>query len=390
MSDNPRRERKFSLFSRTGKTLIYIAFVCLCILLHIIFNAAGIEFRRRTFTVLLPVTGFLIYFTAAFLPWKFVIKRVLLMIPTLLGISIIAFVIIQAAPGDFTSAYKANPQFSEKTIEEMKKRYGLDKPLHQQYFVWLWRIVRYQDFGESTKYVGTGVFTLIRGRMKATFLLSLLAMIFVWLISIPLGVYAAIRQYSPGDKILSILAFVGMSLPTFFVAFLLLCFATTVDWLPPGGLVSYDYDTFSPMKKVLDYLWHMIIPASVLIISRIAGMMRLMRGNMLEVKRAQYVTTAKAKGLSERVVIYKHIFRNAINPMVTLLGFQLSGLLSGVALTEAVLAYPGLGKLILDGVISQDIYLVMGSMMMGSLLLLIGNLIADILLAVVDPRVKVQ
>jgi len=390
MTDRSPLKSKFSFFSRTGKTLIYLAFVLLCVLVHIVLNTGGATFHGRIFSFAFPVIGFLVYFTAVFLPWRFVVKRVILMVPTMLGISVIAFFVIQAAPGDFTSKYQENPQFSQEMIDEMKARYGFDKHVVVQYFYWLKRVVLHLDFGESTKYVGTGVFTLIRGRMKATFLLALLALVFTWLISIPLGVYAAIKQYSLGDKVLSVAAFIGMSLPTFFVAFLLLYLASVVDFLPAGGLVSYDYDTYSPFDKFLDYLWHMIIPASVLVISRLAGMMRLMRGNMLEVKRAQYVTTARAKGLSERVVIFKHIFRNAINPMVTMFGFQLSGLLSGVALTEAVLAYPGLGKLILDGVLAQDIFLVMGSMMMGALLLLTGNLIADILLAVVDPRIKVH
>ena len=388
MTGNAPAVNKFSLLSRTGKTLIYAVFVCLCIGIHFSLKAHG--FRGRIFSTGLPIFSFLVYFTAAFLPWKFVLKRVLFMIPTMLGISLIAFVIIQAAPGDFTTVYRQNPAFSEEMIKELQAKYGLDKPIIVQYFIWLYRVVFQLDFGESTKYIGSTVFSLISSRMKATFLLSLVALVFTWLISIPLGIYAAVRQYSIGDKILSVLAFIGMSLPTFFIAFLFLYFASKGKWLPTGGLVSYDYDTLSFFGKIRDYIWHMIIPASVMVLSGIAGLMRLMRGNMLEVKRAQYVTTARAKGLSERVVIFKHIFRNAINPMVTLFGFQLSGLLSGVALTEAVLAYPGLGRLILDAVLSQDLFLVMGSMMMGSLLLLLGNLIADILLAVVDPRIKVQ
>jgi peptide/nickel transport system permease protein len=226
--------------------------------------------------------------------------------------------------------------------------------------------------------------------MLATFRLSLAAMVMVWLISVPIGIYAAIRQYSLGDKIFSVLAFVGMSLPTFFVAFLLAYLATEIHWLPAGGSESLDHEQMNWFGRTLDTLWHMIIPVSVLTIARIAGMMRLMRGNMLEVKRAQYVTTARAKGLSERKVIYKHMLRNAVNPMVTIFGYQLSGLLSGVALTEAVLGYPGLGRLILDAVMAQDLFLVMASMMMGTTLLLIGNLIADLLLVVVDPRIKVQ
>lgn len=329
-------------------------------------------------------------FTLLPLPWHYLVKRLLLMLLTLWAASVVAFFVVQMAPGDFTSQYRLNPQFSEKTLEEMTRKYGLDKPVIVQYGRWLWNAAAYQDFGVSTKYTDVPVFKLIRTRMLATFRLALLAMIMVWLLSVPIGIYSAIRQYSIGDKVLSVLAFIGMSLPTFFVAFLLLYFATAVRWLPSGGLTSPNYDDMSAGGKILDYLWHMIIPVSVLTIARIAGMMRLMRGNMLEVKRAQYVTTARAKGLSERKVIYKHMLRNAVNPMVTIFGYQLSGLLSGVALTEAVLAYPGLGRLMLEGVRSQDLHLVMASMVMGTTLLLLGNLIADLLLVVVDPRIKVQ
>jgi len=329
-------------------------------------------------------------FTLLPLPWQHVVKRLLLLALTLWASTLVAFFVVQAAPGDFTTQYRMNPQFSEKTLQEMTRKYGLDKPLVVQYGHWLWNAAAYQDFGVSTKYTDVPVFKLIRTRMLATFRLAFLAMIMVWVLSVPIGIYSAMRQYSLGDKVLSVLAFVGMSLPTFFVAFLLLYFATTVDWLPSGGLTSPAYDTMSAWGKLQDYAWHMVIPVSVLTIARIAGMMRLMRGNMLEVKRAQYVTTARAKGLSERTVVYKHMLRNAVNPMVTIFGYQLSGLLSGVALTEAVLAYPGLGRLMLDAVMAQDLYMVMASMVMGTTLLLVGNMIADLLLVVVDPRIKVQ
>ncbi len=312
----------------------------------------------------------LLVFTLLPLPWHFMVKRLLLMVLTLWAASFVAFFVIQAAPGDFTSQYRLNPQYSERELEKMIARYGFDKPVIVQYGLWLWRVVAYQDFGVSTKYTEVPVFQVLRTRMVATLKLSAVALVLIWVVSVPIGVYSAIRQYSVGDKVLSVLAFVGMSLPTFYVAFLLLYLATEF--------------------KIVSHLPRLVIPAAVLTISSLAGMVRLMRGNMLEVKRAQYVTTARAKGLSERNVIYKHMLRNAVNPMVTIFGYQLSGLLSGVALTEAVLNYPGLGRLILDAVLAQDLYLVMASMVMGTSLLLIGNLIADLLLVVVDPRIQVQ
>lgn len=323
------------------------------------------------------------------IPYAYILKRLLQMIPTLLVISLIAFIIMQIAPGDFTTPYRQNPHFSEETLQDMIRKFNLDKPLLVQYFSWLWRAVHF-DFGESLKYTGVKVFSLIATRLKATFLLALLSLIFTWLISLPLGIYAAIKQYSVGDKVLSVLAFVGMSLPTFFIAFLLLYFATLVDWLPAGGLTGINYSELSQWGKVLDYLWHMIIPVTVMVLTSIAGMMRLMRGNMLDVKRAQYITTARAKGLSERKVIFKHMLRNAINPMITIFGYQLAGLLSGVALTEAVLAYPGMGRLILEAVFAQDLFLVMASLVMSSFLLLVGNLLADIFLSLSDPRITLS
>ena len=336
-----------------------------------------------------PKKGVLILRKLARFPYRYILKRLLQIVPTLLAISFIGFIIMQIPKGDFADVYRQNPQFSDQTIKELIREFRLDKPVMVQYFHWLWRALHF-DFGVSTTYVGVKVFDLIASRLKATVLLSLLALFFTWLISIPLGIYAAIKQYSIGDKILSVLAFVGMSLPTFFIAFLLLYFATLVDWLPGGGLTSSNYEQLSPVGKVLDYLWHMIIPTTVMVLSSIAGMMRLMRGNMLEVKRAQYITTARAKGLSEGKVIFKHMLRNAINPMVTIFGYQLAGLLSGVALTEAVLAYPGMGRLMLEAIFARDPFLVMASLMMSAFLLLVGNLFADIFLSLSDPRISLS
>lgn len=325
---------------------------------------------------------------AAILPWKYIFVRVLQMIPTLLGISLIGFLVVQIAPGDFTSTYRLNQEISEETIQKLEEEFGFDKPLYVQYYRWL-KSAFHLNFGESTAYRGMKVFNLIASRALVTLRLSLLVMVVTWLISIPLGIYCAMRQYTFSDKVFSVMAFIGMSLPTFFVAFLLLMLAASVEWLPPGGLRSADYQAFSYWGRILDYLWHMAIPATVMVLSSVAGLMRIMRGNVLEVKRAQYVVTAKAKGLSGRKVIFKHILRNAINPMITIFGYQLSALLSGVGLTEAVLAYPGLGELMLRAVLQQDLFLVMGGLVMSSVLLLIGNLIADILLAIADPRIKV-
>lgn len=318
--------------------------------------------------------------------WNYILRRLLHTIPIIFGITLLGFIIIQMAPGDYFTQLKMNPEINPQTIEDMRARLGLDKPLLVQYVRWLWGAIRF-DFGESIAY-HIPVSTLIKERLANTLLLSIVSLVLVWLFAIPLGVFCAVRQYSFFDKFFSVLAFIGMSLPTFFIAFLLVLLAAVTGWLPTGGVTDYQHDTYSFFGKIWDYIKHLIIPVTVLVISSIAGLMRLMRGNMLEVLRSQYVITARAKGLCEGIVRYKHALSNAINPMVTIFGFQLSGLLSGAALTEIITRWPGLGRLMLDAYLQQDLYVVMASLMIGSLLLIAGNLLADILLAITDPRIR--
>ncbi len=317
---------------------------------------------------------------------SYIIKRLLHLIPLLIGITLIGFFIIQLAPGDYCTKLLMNPEIKPETVAALKKQFGLDQPLVIQYLKWLWCAIRF-DFGISFVY-HIPVSTLILQRMGNTLLLSIFAMILTWIIAIPMGIYCALKQYKLPDKIFSVLAFIGMSLPTFFIAFLCIFAAAKTGILPTGGVTDYQHDSYSPVGKAWDYLKHLIIPVSVLVLCSIGSLMRLMRGNMLEVLRAGYITTARAKGLSERMIIYKHALRNAINPMVTIFGYQLSGLLSGAALTEIITRWPGLGRLMLDAYFQQDLFVVMASLMIGAVLLIIGNLIADVLLFVVDPRIR--
>jgi len=208
-----------------------------------------------------------------------------------------------------------------------------------------------------------------------------------WLVGIPLGIYAALNWRKPVDRILTVLSSVGMAIPSFFFALLLLVFAVKTGWFPVGGLTSAGFETFSPLHKIADIVHHLILPTVVLFTISLAGLQRQVRGNLLDVLESDYIKLAKAKGLSENVVVYKHALRNAINPMVTLLGFEFASLLSGAALTEYVFQYPGLGRLVLEAVMKSDINLVMASLMIGSIMLIVGNLIADILLRIVDPRI---
>ncbi len=317
---------------------------------------------------------------------RYVVQRFLHMIPLLIGISFISFSIIQLAPGDFLTQQALNPQVSAERIAQEQARFGLDQPIYLQYLIWLKNIL-HLDFGYSFAY-RLPVFTLIKSRLYNTFILSLSAMIFTWVLSIPLGILSAVKQYSWLDKLISVFAFLGLAIPNFFFALLLLYMAMKTGWFPVGGMYSINYESLSLGGKIWDRIYYLILPTIVLGTAGMAGLVRQMRGNLLDYLKADFVITARAKGLSERVVILKHAVRNAVNPLITLFGFSLPGLLSGAALTEIVMSWPGLGRLMLEAVLKMDLYLVMGSLIMGAVLLILGNLVADLLLAWVDPRIR--
>jgi peptide/nickel transport system permease protein len=317
---------------------------------------------------------------------KFLLRRLAQMIPLLLGITLISFVVMQLAPGDFLTQMQQDPRISAAAIEELRRQYGLDRPWYQQNFFWLANAVRL-NFGYSLAY-HVPVTTLIGERMFNTFVLSLASLIFAWTLAIPLGIIAAVRRNSWIDRTASFFSFAGISIPGFFFALLLLLFAQRTGWFPVGGMRSVEWEMLTPWGQFLDLLHHLALPTLVLGIQGLAGIMRQMRGNLLDTLRENYVIAARARGLPERRVIVKHAARNAINPLITVFGYSLAGLLSGAALVESVMAWPGLGRLILEAVQGRDLYLVMGSFVMGSLLLLLGNLVGDILLALTDPRIK--
>lgn len=297
-----------------------------------------------------------------------------------------SFLIIQLSPGDFLAEIRLNPVVSQDTVDQMRADFGLDQPLHIQFMKWLINIVR-GDFGYSFAYQ-VPVLWLIGTRLSATLLLNVVALIIAWAIAIPIGIHAATRQYSLTDNVLSFVSYIGISTPTFFSGLLLLYAAFKTGWLPIGGMTSLDHDLLPWLGRVLDIARHLVIPAMVLAFLAIAGLMRQMRANLLEVLRLDYVKTARAKGLAERVVINKHAVRNAINPLITIFGFELGGLLGGSAILENVVGWPGLGMLILDSVVRKDLYVVMGSLVIGGVTLVLGNLVADVLLALSDPRIR--
>lgn len=316
----------------------------------------------------------------------YIIRRLLIAVPLLLAMTFVTFMFIHLAPGNYFDTLRMNPQFSPETIKKYESQYHLDQPALMQYGWWLKSILSL-DLGYSFS-LNSPVTNVLKGRLFNTFILSLSAMVFTWCIAIPLGIFCAVRQNKISDRFFSALSFVGLSIPNFFFALLLLYLASLSGLLPLGGMYSAEYEGFSWWARQSDLLRHLIVPTLVIGTGSLAGLQRIMRGNMLEVLRAQYITTARAKGLPEGRVIYVHALRNAINPLITLFGYSLSGLLSGAALTEIIIGWPGLGSVMLQAVRSQDIFLVMGSMLMGGVLLIAGNLIADVLLAWSDPRIQ--
>jgi peptide/nickel transport system permease protein len=319
---------------------------------------------------------------------RFILRRLVHMIPILIIVIAIGFALLQLAPGDIFSQMAINPNINPQDLEQFRAQFGLDEPWYVQFFLYLWNAVR-GEFGFSQIYKAP-VFTLVQQRALNTILLSFTALVVAWGSSIPFGVIAATKQYKWQDQVISVAAFFGLAIPNFFLAFLLLyIIATTGNWLPIGGMTSTDFQQMNTLGKAVDLLKHLIVPAVVLGTSAMASLTRIMRSSMLSVLNQQYIVTARAKGQDERKVVYRHALRNAINPMITILGFQIGAIMSGAALVENVIAWPGLGRLILEALLSQDQYLVMGSLIYGVVLLVIGNLLADILLAVTDPRVRV-
>jgi len=319
---------------------------------------------------------------------RLIFQRLLMFIPMLLGITLLTFILMRVTPGNYLDTIRLDPQISQDTIERYQKLYQLDKPLLQQYFYWLKNVCRL-EFGYSFHY-NVPVVHIIGGRLFNTFILSLTAFLLTWLVALPLGIWAALNRNRWGDRIIQFFSYVFFSLPSFFITMILLFWASQAGVLPLGGMRSPNFEHMSFLDQGLDILKHLVIPALALSLGSIGYMQKIMRGNMLEVLGQQYILTARAKGLSETRVVYVHALRNAINPLITLLGYEFSALLSGAALTEIICSWPGLGSLMLTAVRAKDIYLVMASMLMGSVMFIIGNLLADIALAKADPRITYE
>jgi peptide/nickel transport system permease protein len=318
----------------------------------------------------------------------YVVKRLLQALLTLLLASALSFFIIEMAPGDYLDTLRENPKISPERLEQLKQQFGLDKSWPEQYGRWLWRVVTQGDFGTSFAY-NRSVASLLWERVPATLLIAISSLIFTWLVAIPMGIVGAIYQQRWIDRVLQVLSYSGQGFPSFITALLLLIFAqNTSPLFPVGDMTSIDHADLTPLGKLLDIGWHMILPTIALSVASFAGLQRIMRGQLLDVLRQDYIQTARAKGLPENKVVYVHALRNAINPIITLLGFEFAGLLSGAFIAEFFFNWPGLGRLILQALLVQDLYLVMASLMMGAVMLILGNLLADLLLKAVDPRIN--
>ena len=319
---------------------------------------------------------------------EYIARRLLFMIPLLLGITIITFVIIHLSPGGPADMLIGlSPKVSAEAKARLHSLYGLDKPLHVQYWLWLSRLVRF-DFGRSFK-DGRLVIIKVLERLPATLLLNVLSLLLIFFIALPIGIISAVRQDSFLDKGMTIFVFLGFSVPAFWLALLLmLLFGVVLGWLPISGMHSVNFPYFSLWGKLWDLIKHLILPVFVSAFGGLAYLSRYSRTSMLEVLRQDYIRTARAKGVPENKVIYKHALRNALIPIITLLGLSLPALIGGGFIFETIFAWPGMGRLGYQAIMSRDYPVIMGVGVIAALLTLLGNLIADITYAFVDPRIR--
>lgn len=320
---------------------------------------------------------------------KYIAKRLLGLIPTLIGITLISFFVMHLAPGRPTDIQTSmNPKVSYEARLRLEKLYGLDKPVYIQYIEWVKRFVRL-DFGRS--YMDDRrVSEKIAERIPITLLINSLAIVLTLAIGIPLGVISAIKRGRLPDRISTIFVFIGFSVPEFWLALLLMnLFCITLGWLPVSGIVSLDFETFSILGKVLDMARHLVLPIAIATFGSLAAISRYMRTEMVGIMEQDYIRTARAKGLRETQVIYKHALKNALLPVITILGLSVPGLIGGSVIFESIFAIPGMGRLFYESVMARDYPVIMGVLSIGAMLTLLGNFLADIAYSCADPRIRI-
>ena len=319
---------------------------------------------------------------------RYLFKQLLSRIPLLFGITVITFMVIHLAPGKPTNLQTdLNPKVSYEARHRLEKLYGLDQPLPVQYGRWVSRLIRL-DFGTSFQ-DDRPVLDKILERIPITLFIELLSLFLIFAFAIPIGVASAIRKDSLLDKGVTLFVFLGFAAPGFWIALLLMeFFGVRLGWLPVSGIQTFGSETLPWGIQLVDMAKHLVLPVFVSAFGGLAGLSRYMRGNMLNVIRQDFVRTARAKGLPEKVVIYKHALRNALLPVVTILGLSLPGLIGGSVITEEIFGIPGMGRLFFDGVMARDYPVIMGILFIGAVLTLLGNFLADLAYGWVDPRIR--
>ncbi|MEN2982296.1 MAG: ABC transporter permease [Thermus sp.] len=321
----------------------------------------------------------------------YILRRILYLIPTFFGATFLAFLIIQMAPGDYLTQLELDPKVTPETIARLRAQFGLDRPVYEQYLLWMNNLL-HLNLGYSFAYQAP-VLEVIWPRVVNSMVIVIPSTLLLYLVAIPIGVYGAVRQYTLGDRILSFLAYVGLSVPSFFLALiaiyllLQLKFRTGTLIFPVSGMTSSGFEQMPPLRQVLDIAWHAVVPVLVATANDIAGLSRLMRGQMLEVLGLDSMATAQAGGFAAGWCSPSTL-RNAVIPFVATLGGLLPGLISGAGFVEVVMAWPGITPFFLDAIANQDLYVIAGFLTVSLVLLMIGNLISDLLLAWVDPRIR--
>ncbi|MEA3223730.1 MAG: ABC transporter permease [Thermodesulfobacteriota bacterium] len=319
----------------------------------------------------------------------YLLRRVSQLIPTFIGITIVCFLVVHLAPGEPTALQtQLNPNITHEAIEQMRHHYGLDRPLAVQYFIWVKNLLKL-DFGRSISSDERPVWEKIKQRLPITLYINIASLIVIFIVAIPLGIISAVRRGSTLDRTITVGVFIGFSVPGFWLALILMdLLGVRLGWLPISGIHSPGYLCMGITERILDLARHMILPVLISAVGSLAGLSRYMRSSMLEIIRQDYIITARAKGLSEKAVIYKHAMRNALLPVITILGLSIPGLIGGSVIFESIFSIPGLGLLFYQAIMMRDYNMIMGSLTIGAILTLAGNLIADIAYSIADPRIR--
>lgn len=327
----------------------------------------------------------------------FILRRLLSLIPILLGVTFITFLIINLTPGDFLTTMSMDPQVSPERIALLRHDFGLDQPWYDQYGLWVYRLspfewpfgLKWPDLGYSFKNK-TPVMSLMGERFMNTLILTVSAEILTWLLAIPLGILAAMKRNTWVDRVFSLTVFGGISMPEIILALLAMLFAARTGWFPVGGMHRLHYEQLPFWNQAADLAHHLVLPVLVLTVTGVASLMRYMRGSLLETMTSDYIRTARAKGLSWNRVLFKHAIRNAINPMITLFGASFAGLVGNTVIVEVIMGWPGVGNLTYEALMTKDLYVVMASLIVTTTFLIAGNLMADLMLAANDPRIRYE